>query len=166
MRLLSRSFIFAMIFAMAASLRAASRPIYNEHADARRQIQAGIAQARRSGKNVALIFGANWCSDCHALNRQMQQGKLARIIRQDYVVVKIDVGQFDKNVEVAAKYGVPVKHGIPAIAVLNSHGKLLYAQDQGQFANAGKMAYGSFLEFFEKWEPGKRRPRKMSSLTN
>lgn len=37
-----------------------SRPIYNDHANARRDIAAAIAQASRTGKNIVLIFGANW----------------------------------------------------------------------------------------------------------
>jgi hypothetical protein len=39
---------------------ARSRPIYDENADARQLIQAAIATASRGGKNVVLVFGANW----------------------------------------------------------------------------------------------------------
>jgi thioredoxin len=153
MRLSRISLIFLGIMTVVIGLRAATHPIYDENSDAGNLVKAGIAAASRTGKNVALIFGANWCSDCHALDEQMHKGKLAEILRRNFVVVKINVGRFDKNVEFAARYGVPIKHGIPAIAILNSHGKLLYAQDQGQFANAGKMPYEPFVEFFEKWEP-------------
>lgn len=156
MRLSKKSLIFVVFFAAALSLQAATRPIYNEDANAGKILKAGIARASRTGKNVALIFGANWCSDCHALDEQMHKAKLARIIQRHFVVVKINVGRFDKNVEFAAKYGVPIKQGIPAIAILDPHGKLLYAQDQGQFANAGKMEYEPFVDFFEKWEPKKQ----------
>jgi hypothetical protein len=46
---------------MAAALaRSASQPIYNEQADARRDIAAAISQASRAGRNIVLIFGANW----------------------------------------------------------------------------------------------------------
>jgi thioredoxin len=133
--------------------KAASRPIYNEHADARRQIDAAILEASKTGKNVVLIFGANWCPDCHALDEQMHRPTLARLIAQDFVVVKIDVGRFDKNLDIGSKYGVPIKKGIPALAVLDSHGKLLYAQSQGQFANARQMPYRDFAEFFKEWKP-------------
>jgi len=139
-----------MIVSVAAS---ASQPIYNEHADARSDIAAAILKASKTGRNVVLIFGANWCPDCHALNAQMHKPKLARLIARDYVVVKIDVGRFDKNVRLAAKYGVPVSKGIPALAVHSPSGKLLYAQSQGQFENAHAMPYRDFAEFFEEWKP-------------
>lgn len=142
------------VLAMGAAVaRAASQPIYDEHADARQDVAAALSKAEKTGRNVVLIFGANWCPDCHALDEQMQRPALARLIARDFVVVKIDVGRFDKNLDIGEKYGVPIHKGIPAIAVLDPHGKLLYAQSQAQFANARLMPYRDFTEFFEKWKP-------------
>jgi len=39
------------------------------------------------------------------------------------------------------------------MAVLDSRGKLLYAQDQGQFADARHMSFESIKAFFEQWKP-------------
>ena len=83
----------------------------------------------------------------------MHEPDLARLIAQDFVVVKVDVGRYDKNLDLAAKYRVPMKKGIPAISVLSPQGKLLYAQSQGQFANARAMPYQDFTAFFRKWAP-------------
>ncbi len=69
------------------------------------------------------------------------------------MIVNIDTGRGDKNLNLAKKYGVPVKKGIPALAVLDPHGKLLYAQDQGQFADARHMSYESIKAFFKQWKP-------------
>jgi thioredoxin len=43
-----------------ALARAASKLIYDEQADARRDIAAAISQASKTGRNIVLIFGANW----------------------------------------------------------------------------------------------------------
>jgi len=83
----------------------------------------------------------------------MHKPDLARLIAQDFVVVEVDVGRYDKNLDLAEKYGVPINKGIPAISVLDPRGKLLYAQSQGQFANARAMPYHDFAEFFRQWEP-------------
>ena len=83
----------------------------------------------------------------------MHKPELARLIARNFVVVKIDVGRSDKNLDVAAKYGVPMRKGIPAIAVLDPHGTLLYSQNQGQFENARAMSSQDFTEFFRKWKP-------------
>ena len=146
------SFLWVLVPMMAT---AASRPIYDENANPQQQIAAALTTAAKTGKNILLIFGANWCPDCHALDAHMHKPDLAKLIEKNYVVVKISVGRFDKNLEVGEKYGVPIRRGIPAIAVLDAHGKLLYAQSHGQFANAAQMPYQDFKAFFEKWKPGR-----------
>jgi hypothetical protein len=83
----------------------------------------------------------------------MHEGELASIIEKAFVIVEIDVGREDKNLDLAEQYHVPIKHGIPALAVLDARGNLLYAMDQGQFADARHMSYESIKEFFVKWEP-------------
>jgi protein disulfide-isomerase len=85
----------------------------------------------------------------------MHKPELARLIARNFIVVNIGVGRFDKNIELAAKYGVPIRLGIPAIAILSPRGKLLYAMSEGQFANAHAMHYAVFLKFFRKWAPQK-----------
>jgi protein disulfide-isomerase len=82
----------------------------------------------------------------------MHKTELASLLERNFVVVKIDVGRMDKNLDVAAQYHVPIKHGIPALAVLDSGGHLLYAMDQGQFADARHMSYESIKAFFEQWK--------------
>jgi protein disulfide-isomerase len=127
--------------------------IFDEKADVHRQIQTAIAEAAKSGKNILLDFGANWCGDCHALEAQMQKPELAALIARSFVVVNIDIGRFDKNLDLAEKYGVPLKKGIPALAVLDPRGKLLFAQEQGQFESARQLSYETIKAFFEHWKP-------------
>ena len=144
---------FLVLFLLAGVAIAADQPPYDEKADAHQQIAAAIAEASNAQKNVVLVFGANWCGDCRALDAQMHKEELAALIAANYEVVKVDVGRFKKNQDVGAKYHVPLKHGIPALAVLDPGGNLLYAMDQGQFADARHLSYESIKEFFVKWEP-------------
>lgn len=143
----------AVTLTMAAALSAAENPIYDEKADAHQQVDAAIQAASKSGRNIVLDFGANWCADCRALDAQMRTPELAGLIEKNYVVVHIDVGRMTKNADLAEKYGIPLGKGIPALAVLDSHGKLLYSQDQGQFEDARHLGADSFKQFFEQWQP-------------
>jgi len=140
---------------LAGALFAADQPPYDETADAYQQVASAIAEASKEQKNVILVFGANWCGDCRALNEQMHKGELAALIAANYEVVKIDVGRFTKNKDIAAKYHVPLAHGIPTLGVLDPAGNVLYAMDQGQFSNARSMSYESIRDFFAKWAPKK-----------
>jgi len=146
---------FLPLFLLAGITLAEDQPPYDEKADAHQQVTAAIAEASKAQKNVILVFGANWCGDCRALNAQMHKEELADLIAANYEVVKIDVGRFTKNKDIAAKYHVPLAHGIPTLAVLGPGGNVLYAMDQGQFSNARSMSYESIRDFFLKWEPKK-----------
>jgi thioredoxin 1 len=145
--------VVAVALAGLVCLSATDSPLYDENADAHQQITAAIAQASQSGKNVVLDFGANWCGDCHALDAHMHQPDLAPLIDKNYVVVHVDVGRFNKNLDLAKKYNVPLNKGIPALAILDSHGNLLFSQSQGEFEDARHLGHDAFTQFFEKWKP-------------
>lgn len=148
-------YCFLVLTLLAGVSVAADQPPYDEQADAHQRVAAAIADASKAGKNIILVFGANWCPDCRALDAQMHKDDLASLIAENYEVVKINVGRFDKNQDLGEKYHVPLKHGIPALAVLDPHGNLLYAMDQGQFSDARHMSYDNIKEFFVRWEPKK-----------
>ena len=153
MKLRDQLLILAAAVVLTGLARAASNVVYDEKADAPKQVTATIAEASRSGQYIVLVFGANWCPDCHALDAQMHKPELAALVEKNFLVVKVDVGRIDKNLELARKYGVPLRRGIPAMAVLDPQGKLLYAQDQGQFADARHMRFESIKAFFDRWKP-------------
>jgi hypothetical protein len=83
----------------------------------------------------------------------MHKPELAAIIAKNFVIVEVDLGRENKDLDLAEQYHVPIKHGIPALAVLNGRGDLLYAMDQGQFADAGSMSFESIKAFFVQWKP-------------
>jgi len=59
----------------------------------------------------------------------------------------------DKNTDVAEKYDIPLKRGVPALAVLDEHGRLLYSQKNGEFEAMRKMDQASVTEFLNQWKP-------------
>jgi len=141
------------ILAASAAFLWADQPLYDERAEARVDIHAALVRASKEHKGVILDFGANWCFDCHVLEGAMRRPELAPVIEKSFIVVHIDVGRFDKNLDIADEYHVPLKKGIPALAVLDPHGKLLHAQDQGEFEDARHLDFETIRAFFEKWRP-------------
>jgi protein disulfide-isomerase len=133
-----------------ASLAVAAAAVYDEAADARAQIQAALVAARPAHQPVLVVFGANWCGDCMMLDMAFKSGRSAPLIEQRFKVVKVDVGRFDKNVDIAEGYGVPLKKGIPAVAVLSDQGQVLYATRAGELADARKMGDDGIYGFFAK----------------
>lgn len=129
---------------------AASAPaVYNEQADARAELNLALASAQAKQKNVLVVFGANWCGDCLALNKKMSAGALAAHMDKRFVVLKVNVGRFDRNTDLAAQMGVPLKKGIPAVAVLKRDGELQSATGGGELADARSMGDAAVLAVLE-----------------
>jgi thioredoxin 1 len=127
--------------------------IYAPGIDAHEEIKQAVAQAAKQHKNVLIVFGANWCYDCHVLDLAFHRPDLTSVLQKNYEVVHVDVGEGDKNQDIMQQYGVPMKKGIPALAVLDSHGKLLYSQQGGEFEKARSLAPEDLLTFLNKLKP-------------
>lgn len=139
----------ALMASIAAPAAAADAP-YNEAADAKADIRATLAAAQQAKLPVLVVFGANWCGDCRMLDTAFKTGASAPLMAKSFKIVKVDVGRFDRNVDIATGYGVPLKSGIPAVAVLAADGRLLYATAGGELADARKMGDTGVLDFFAK----------------
>jgi thioredoxin 1 len=122
---------------------------YDEKADAARDVQHAVAAAQSDHKQVLLVFGANWCPDCRALDKAMH-GSSQHLIESRFEVVKIDVGNFDKNLELAKRYGNPIAKGIPAVVVLGAADQVIYSTRNGELANAGQMSEQGIFAFLSQ----------------
>ena len=130
----------------------APRHIYSETANPKAEIAAALAKARREHKRVILDFGGDWCPDCQVLDIYFREPGNAALLEKHYVLVDVWIGQMDKNIDLAAKYGVPIAKGVPALAVLTPDGKAIYSQRTGQFNDMRHMESKSVTEFLEKWK--------------
>ena len=126
--------------------------IYSVTAVPAADIAAALAQAHREHKRVILDFGGDWCGDCQVLDIYFHQPPNADLLDQNFVLVHVSIGHEDANLDVAAKYGVPISKGVPALAVLAPDGKVLYAQQTGEFEDMRHMDPNSVTEFLEKWK--------------
>ncbi len=124
--------------------------------DARSEIQQALADAAKKHERIIVIFGADWCYDCHVLDAAFHRPDLQAALRGNFEVVHVDVGEGDKNQDLMQEYRVPMKKGIPALAVLDSDGKLLYSQQNGEFENARALGPDDLLRFLNKWKPPAR----------
>ncbi len=129
-----------------------SNIIYAPGVDAHAEIKHALGLAAKEHKRVLVVFGANWCYDCHVLDLAFHRPDVAGVLRQNFEVVHVDVGEGDKNQDLMQEYQVPMKRGIPAIAVLDGNGKLLYSQKGGEFEKARALAPEDVLQFLHKWK--------------
>ena len=137
----------------AVASQEANADLYPVNVDARAEIKEAEERAAKDHKRVLLVFGANWCFDCHVLDRAFHRPDFASAIAA-YEIVHVDIGDDGKkNNDLAKQYDVPLEKGIPALAVLESDGKLVVSQKHGEFENARAMSPQAFLDFLNKWKP-------------
>ena len=128
------------------------KDLYPADADAKKEIEDALKQAVGGKKRVLLVFGANWCYDCHVLDRALHEGPAGRLIKESFLLVHVDIGEANKNLDLAKKYKVPLDKGVPAVAILGSDGGLLYSSGEGEFEAARKMMKKDLVAFLKQWK--------------
>jgi thioredoxin 1 len=129
------------------------KDLYPASADAKSEIAEAIRSAPAARKRILVVFGANWCYDCHVLEEAFHSPEISPTMESSFEVVHVDIGQMDKNLDVAKQYDVPLDQGVPALAVLERDGKLLFSQKRGEFEAVRSMAPEDILDFLNKWKP-------------
>ena len=128
--------------------------LYNKKADAKVEIEEAVAKAKKDHQRVILIFGGNWCYDCHVLDQAFHQTDVAPLLERNFQVVHVDIGDDGKkNNDLAAEYQVPLEKGVPALAILGPDGKLLYSQKNGEWESARSLDPDDVIAFLDKWKP-------------
>ena len=146
---MKKHLLAALAFSWCMLAVAAPLP-YDESADAKAAVQQALTTATARQVPVLVILGANWCEDCRALAAAMQRGKSADLIAKEFEVVKVDVGNFDRNLDLAARFGNPIAKGIPAAVVLSPAGQVMYATKAGELADARRMSDSGVYDFFKR----------------
>ncbi len=141
--------------APATSATPSSAPVvlgdYDSSADARADLKEALAAAAKDGKPVLVDFGATWCPDCVMLGRLGTKPQVAPLLA-GFHVVSVDVGRFDKNLDIAHRLTVNLQtSGIPALVVLDAKDKVRTTTNDGSFAEARTMSPGDFAAFLKRW---------------
>jgi thiol:disulfide interchange protein len=145
--------ILASISALTS--HSAERDIYPPPEQAKVDLAAALDAAAATHKRVILDFGGNWCTDCWVLDLYFHDSTNKPLLEANYVLVHVNIGRLNENLDIAQRYQIPLKKGVPALAVLGEHGDLLYSQKTGEFEAMRGMQSKAVTEFLMQWErPG------------
>ncbi|MDK2123723.1 thioredoxin family protein [Parachitinimonas caeni] len=146
-----RTTLFSLLAAasLLSQAHAADAMPYDETANAKTEVAQALQDATKSGKKMLLVFGANWCKDCRELDKALHLGRTADLVKSKYKLVKVDVGRFDKNLDLAKVYGDPIGKGIPSVVVVSDKNEVVYATRAGELADARGMGEEKIYEFFK-----------------
>jgi thioredoxin 1 len=147
--------VAVLLSAAAIRGRAAEREIYPAAEQAKVDLAAGLKAAAAGHKRVILDFGGNWCGDCQVLDIYFHDPANKSLLDANYVLIHVNIGHMDQNQSIAERYQVPLAKGVPALAVLDEHGRLLYSQRTGEFESMRRMESSAVTSFLLQWKPTK-----------
>jgi thiol:disulfide interchange protein len=121
--------------------------------DAAADIDAAVAEARRTGKRVLVDVGGDWCIWCKRLDRFFEEHKdVAAYMHRNYVTVRVNYSKENRNEAVLSRY--PKVAGYPHLFVLDTTGVLLRSQDTGALERGKGHDWEKVLAFLKAWAPG------------
>lgn len=128
---------------------------FDESRNAMMDVDAALAAASISGRNILLVLGANWCHDSRGLAANFERPELAAVIEDNYELVWVDVGRRDRNLDIAARFGVFEVLGTPTVLIVSPDGNLLNVDSVHDWRNAASIPYDETLAYFQDFTPKK-----------
>ena len=124
---------------------------YDKTADAKSDIAQTLAAAKAENNLGLLVFGANWCHDSRALAGHFEKPRFQNLIQNNYKLVYVDVGQKNRNIDQAQKFGVKEIVGTPTVFITNSEGTVLNSETAPTWRNAASRHESEIWEYFESY---------------
>lgn len=125
---------------------------YDENANANKAVAAAFERAKKSHKRVLIDLGGNWCVDCVVLANFVEQPSVKKFVAAHYEWVAVDVGRFDRNLQVPARFVVTNRlTGVPTIIVADADGKQLNKNDVFVLADARIMTPQAVADYLAKY---------------
>lgn len=129
-----------------------ARP-YDAATDATAAVDAALARAILAEKRVILVMGANWCHDSRGLAGWFAQPRFAAMLQDKYEIVYIDVGQRDRNIDIARRFGIKSIKGTPTVLVLSPQGGLLNRKSAPKWRDAASREEDDIFAYFDQFSP-------------
>jgi thioredoxin 1 len=127
--------------------------LYPDPSVAKTEIQGALQRAKAQHKRVILDFGGNWCGDCKVLDIYFHDPANKALLDENFELVEVNIGRYDANLDIAARYGIPLQRGVPALVVLSPEGKVLLAQTNGEFEKMRNLQSSDVTKFLNDWKP-------------
>ena len=126
---------------------------YHEAAPGAPAVNAARARAKAAGKLLLVDLGGNWCLDCRILAGTIDLPELRPWVARHYELVTVDVGRFDRNLDVPARWGITKRlEGVPSLLVIDPRtNRLLNAGHTAALADARSMSPQGLADYLAQW---------------
>ena len=126
---------------------------YDTAANADRAVAAARQRAIERHKLLLIDLGGNWCLDCRLLAGTIETPRLKAFVDRHYELVTVDIGRFDRNGQIPARYGIRGRlEGVPAVLVIDPRSnRLINAGHVAALADARGMSPQALADWLASW---------------
>jgi len=126
---------------------------YDQDANANAAVAKARAAAKKNGKLLLIDLGGNWCGDCRVLAGTLELPPVRAFVDQHYTVVTVDVGHFERNLQIPAHYGFHTRlKGVPTLLVVDPEtDRLLNRDDVFALSDARSMSPQALADWLARW---------------
>ena len=157
--------LFIICFAFCLSAYAQEAKLYNPSANAEKDIEAAVKQAKKENKFVLMQAGGNWCSWCIEFARFAKADpQIDSVMKAGFILYHLNWSKENKNEKIMAKYGYPQRFGFPVFIILDGKGERIHTQNSS-YLEDGKKSYdkNKVQDFLEMWSPRALNPEMYSN---
>ena len=123
-----------------------------------KKVDAAIIEAGKTGKKALIVMGANWCHDSRSLATHLETPRFKDMIRTSYILEYVDVGQKNKNQDIAKRFGLDGTPGTPTVLIIDGTGTLLNPKEAPTWRNAASRSEVEIFDYFESYAMKAKQP--------
>ena len=116
-----------------------------------RQLKDFISKALELKKQPLVIFGANWCPDAQCLEAVMRMLTVTKFLAQHYEIMRVDVGDYDQNMELYTVFDMPSEEGVPRVVILDFKGRVLNFDSNDRWRTARETDPQEIFNYFQEF---------------
>ena len=128
---------------------------YDKTRDARADVDDTLYAAKTAGKNAIIVMGANWCHDSRGLAAHFMTPRFETMLSENFEYVYVDMGIRNRNLDIAADFGIDKVEGTPTIIIVDSEGEVLNLDTAKTWRNAASRTEDEIYEEFLSFAPEK-----------
>lgn len=113
------------------------------------QVNGFIDETIEQSKQPILIFGGNWCPDCRILDGTLQLPTIKKFMEEKYQIMHIDVGRYDKNMNLISYFGIPKDKGVPRVMVFDKNKVILNKKSTKEWTTARDRGKQEVFNYFQ-----------------
>ena len=122
---------------------------YNGEIYSESDIERFLDSSINKSKQPIIIFGGNWCPDCRILEGTLQLPTIKKYMIEHYEILHVDVGRYDKNMNLISYFKIPKEEGVPRVLVFDTNKNILNMESTKEWTTARDRKQQEIFNYFQ-----------------